>query len=98
VTVARTGGPPPWESPELTGVGRVPMHSVPHADRVAMDGRWRFQLLPAPDAAPSSTWGEIEVPGCWTMQGFGDLPHYTNVVMPFPGRPPAVPAANPTRL
>jgi beta-galactosidase len=95
---ALAGGRPPWETPELTGVGRVPMHSVPHADRVTLDGRWRFQLLPAPEAAPGADWGEIEVPGCWTMQGFGDLPHYTNVVMPFPGRPPAVPAANPTGL
>jgi beta-galactosidase/beta-glucuronidase len=77
------GGPPPWETPELTGVGRVPMHSVPHHDRVALDGRWRFQLLPSPDAEPDAAWGEIEVPGCWTMQGWGDLPHYTNVVMPF---------------
>ncbi len=98
MTVARAGGPPPWESPELTGVGRVPMHSVPHADRVDLDGRWRFQLLPAPDAEPSSAWGEIEVPGCWTMQGWGDLPHYTNVVMPFAGLPPRVPDANPTGL
>jgi len=95
---ALPGGPPPWESPELTGVGRVPMHSVPHADRVALDGRWRFQLLPAPDVEPAPTWAEIDVPGCWTMQGFGDLPHYTNVVMPFPGLPPAIPAANPTGL
>jgi len=98
VTVARAGGPPPWESPELTGVGRVPMHSVPHADRVDLDGRWRFQLLPAPDAEPSSAWGEIEVPGCWTMQGWGDIPRYTNVVMPFAGLPPHVPDANPTGL
>ncbi len=88
----------PWEAPEITGVDRVPMHSVPHADRLEMDGRWRFQLLPAPGSDPSRAWGEIEVPGCWTMQGFGDLPHYTNVVMPFPGLPPAVPAANPTGL
>jgi beta-galactosidase len=97
VTALRDG-PPPWGSPELTGVGRVPMHSVPHGDRVTLDGRWRFQLLPAPEAAPTATWDEVEVPGCWTMQGFGDLPHYTNVVMPFPGLPPAVPAANPTGL
>jgi len=90
--------PVPWEAPELTGVGRVPMHSVPHPDRVDLDGRWRFQLLPAPDAKQAAAWGEIDVPGCWTMQGWGDLPHYTNVVMPFPGLPPSVPAANPTGL
>jgi len=96
--MAAHGAPAPWETPELTGVGRVPMHSVPHPDRVELDGRWRFQLLPAPDAEPSAAWGEIDVPGCWTMQGWRDLPHYTNVVMPFPGLPPAIPAANPTGL
>jgi beta-galactosidase len=91
-------GVAPWEAPELTGVGRVPMHSVPHGNRAEMDGRWRFQLLPSPDAEPSPTWGEIDVPGCWTMQGWGDVPHYTNVVMPFAGLPPQVPDANPTGL
>jgi beta-galactosidase len=95
VTAVR-GGPPPWASPELTGVGRVPMHSVPHPDRVLLDGTWRFQLLGSPDAEPAGAWGEIQVPGCWTMQGFADLPRYTNVVMPFAGLPPTPPAANPT--
>ena len=88
--------PKPWEAPELTGAGRVRMHSVPHPDRVDLDGRWRFQLLPRPDADPGEAWGEIDVPGCWTMQGRGDLPHYTNVQMPFVGLPPHAPAANPT--
>ena len=88
--------PKPWEAPELTGAGRVRMHSVPHPDRVDLDGRWRFQLLPRPDADPGEAWGEIDVPGCWTMQGWGDLPHYTNVQMPFVGLPPHAPAANPT--
>ena len=90
--------PTPWESPELTGAGRVPMHAVPHLDRVPLDGQWRFQLLPRPDANPGPAWGQIEVPGCWTMQGWGDQPHYTNVQMPFPGLPPHVPAENPTGL
>ena len=74
------------------------MHAVPHGDRVLLDGRWRFQLLPRPDADPGPAWGEIEVPGCWTMQGWGDQPHYANVQMPFPGLPPSVPEANPTGL
>jgi beta-galactosidase len=90
--------PAPWEAPELTGVGRVRMHSVPHPDRVELDGRWRFQLLPRPDADPSPTWGEIDVPGCWTMQGWDDIPHYTNVRMPFANLPPTVPAEDPTGL
>ena len=88
----------PWEEPELTGLHRLPMHSVPHTDRLVLDGRWRFQLLPRPDAGPAPGWREIDVPGCWTMQGTGDLPHYTNVVMPFAGAPPHVPQVNPTGL
>ena len=51
---------------------------------------------PDPDAEPGDDWSEISVPGAWTMQGFDDLPHYTNVQMPFPGQPPHVPEANPT--
>jgi beta-galactosidase len=85
-----------WAAPECTSLGRLPMHSVPHVDRLALDGRWRFQLLGSPEAEPSGAWSEVEVPGCWTMQGFDDLPHYTNVVMPFDGEPPEPPAANPT--
>jgi beta-galactosidase len=88
--------PAPWTVPELTGAGRVPMHSVPHLDRVDLDGRWRFQLLPRPDAPLVQVWSEAEVPGCWTMQGFADKPQYTNVQMPFPGLPPSIPEANPT--
>ena len=38
------------------------------------------------------------MPGCWTMQGSSDHPHYLNVRMPFRDLPPRVPAANPTGL
>ena len=72
------------------------MHSVPHLDRVELDGLWRFQLLHRPDAPLAETWSEAEVPGCWTMQGTFDKPHYTNIQMPFPGLPPSIPAENPT--
>ena len=88
--------PEPWVAPELVQLGRLPIHSVPHTDRLELDGRWRFQLLTRPDAEPGDAWAEITVPGAWTMQGFADLPHYTNVQMPFEGRPPVVPEANPT--
>jgi hypothetical protein len=56
-----------------------------------LDGRWRFRLMPNPrhedaplaDAALDDVdWAGIEVPGCWTMQGF-DPPIYLNVRMPF---------------
>jgi beta-galactosidase len=88
---------PAWLQPELTSIGRLPMHSLPHADRTVLDGVWRFQLLDRADAEPSSDdWREIAVPGCWTMQDVPDLPQYTNIGMPFDGRPPEVPANNPT--
>jgi len=86
----------PWATPELTSLNRLPMHSVPHLDRLALDGTWDFQLLATPEARPGDEWSQAEVPGCWTMQGFADLPHYTNVQMPFRGSPPEPPAANPT--
>lgn len=93
----------PWESPELTSWQRLPMHAVRReGDRIELDGRWRFQLLPAPDVPLADFWTKLEVPGLWTMQefddlhGVADLPHYTNVQMPFPHFPPQVPAANPT--
>ena len=75
------------------------MHTLRHDDpaqRIVLDGRWRFQLLRAPDAEPGPDWREADVPGCWTMQGFDDRPHYTNVQMPFPGMPPEIPDDNPT--
>jgi beta-galactosidase len=86
----------PWATPELTAIGRLPMHSVPHRDRRELDGKWRFQLLHTPEEEVSASWSEVDVPGCWTMQGFFDLPHYTNVQMPFPGRSPHLPSVNPT--
>jgi beta-galactosidase len=86
----------PWLAPELTSENRLPMHSVPHLDRIALDGRWRFQLLHSPEEEPAKSWSDVDVPGCWTMQGFFDLPHYTNVQMPFPGNPPELPETNPT--
>ncbi len=71
----------------------------------SLDGTgWRFLGLPRPDDVrpahvaddtDTSRWRTITVPGHWTMQGF-DHPHYTNVQMPFAGRPPEVPDDNPT--
>jgi len=72
----------------------------------ALDGSWKFHLVSQPEAAPAGfaepefddgAWGEIEVPGNWTLQGH-DRPHYTNIQMPFPHSPPTVPEENPTGL
>jgi beta-galactosidase len=86
----------PWNLPEVTGIGRLPMHSVDHMDRLPLDGRWRFQLLRNPDEAAGPHWGEADVPSVWTMADTWDRPHYTNVQMPFAGQPPETPEANPT--
>ena len=70
----------------------------------SLDGRWQFRLRDRPTdvvpddvSGPTTTdvgWSNLHVPGHWTTQGF-DVPHYTNVQMPFPGRPPELPDANP---
>ncbi len=89
---------PYWEDPELIARGRLPMHAVPHDDRLVLDGTWRFQLLRSPADPVDPAWREIGVPGCWTMQGTWDHPIYTNIQMPFPNRPPGTPALNPTGI
>lgn len=88
----------PWSSPELTAVGRAPMHALRHDDGEHLDlcGEWAFELLASPEEAPTGAWRSITVPGTWTMQRTGDLPHYSNVTMPFTNRPPTPPAGNPT--
>jgi beta-galactosidase len=86
-----------WTSPEFVALGRLPMHAVPHDDRLLLDGRWAFQLTRSPTTSPvADGWREVAVPGCWTRQDTWDLPQYTNVQMPFPGVPPDLPEVNPT--
>jgi hypothetical protein len=36
----RSMTPAPWADPELTARGRLPMHAVPHDDRLELDGTW----------------------------------------------------------
>ncbi|MFG2269026.1 glycoside hydrolase family 2 TIM barrel-domain containing protein [Streptomyces chartreusis] len=87
----------PWEAPEVTSWGRLPMNAVGRRSGVLpLDGDWRFQLLSAPDAPVGGAWSTARVPGAWTLQGTSDLPQYTNVAMPFAEFPPYSPAANPT--
>ncbi|HUR76645.1 MAG TPA: glycoside hydrolase family 2 TIM barrel-domain containing protein [Acidimicrobiales bacterium] len=98
-------GPGSWARPEAIAFGRLPMAT--HLGRddegmLSLDGPWRFTLVPKPESVSpdhldgdTARWATIQVPGCWTMQGF-DRPHYTNVQMPFPGPPPSVPRHNPT--
>ncbi|CAM5735329.1 beta-galactosidase OS=Streptomyces alboniger OX=132473 GN=CP975_28640 PE=3 SV=1 [Streptomyces alboniger] len=87
----------PWETPEVTSWRRLPMNAVDRrVGALKLDGDWRFQLLPAPDAPLGENWSSSYVPGVWTTQGTDDLPQYTNTRMPFAQFPPLTPAANPT--
>ncbi|WP_345672895.1 glycoside hydrolase family 2 TIM barrel-domain containing protein, partial [Streptomyces phyllanthi] len=87
----------PWEAPEVTSWGRLPMCAVDRRESALfLDGRWRFQLLPSPGAEPGPEWSWASVPGAWTTQDADDLPQYTNFRMPWGEFPPGSPAANPT--
>lgn len=111
-----------WMAPELIQINRLPARatflSFPTADAArqgeprespwfqSLNGEWRFQLAPRPEAVPeefiqpefdASGWDTLPVPSNWTMHGY-DRPHYTNVQMPFPDEPPLVPEENPTGL
>ncbi|MFD9316484.1 glycoside hydrolase family 2 TIM barrel-domain containing protein [Streptomyces sp. NPDC060053] len=90
----------PWEAPEVTSWGRLPMNAVDRRSGAnSLDGDWRFQLLSAPDAPVGGPWSTASVPGVWTMQtieGADDLPQYLNVRMPYTEFPPLSPADNPT--
>ena len=103
--------PRPWAAPELTSWNRLPMHSLRHraddpgVERLDLDGTWAFELFPTPERALAAgpPVSAVAVPGSWTLEpfddvhGVADLPHYTNIQMPFGGRPPHPPAGrNPT--
>ncbi len=95
-------------TPSTTDIGRLPMAAPLPASIgrsvVSLDGTWQFKLVADPSAAGERWWADdegwrdITVPGCWTRQDTGDLPHYTNIVMPWDCQPPNAPAANPTGL
>ncbi|MFI6010947.1 glycoside hydrolase family 2 TIM barrel-domain containing protein [Streptomyces sp. NPDC051243] len=88
----------PWEAPEVTSWGRLPMNAVDRrCGALPLDGDWRFQLLPVPDAPVGGAWSSAYVPGVWTMQATDDRPQYTNVRMPYTEFPPLSPEhRNPT--
>ena len=80
------------------------------AQRLELDGLWRFRLaagvrditsgFESPDF-DDRRWETIDVPSCWQMSGIPGpprygAPSYTNVTYPFPVDPPRVPDDNPT--
>jgi len=68
-----------------------------------LNGKWKFKWTKNPAEADIdffknnfnvNEWTDIEVPGCWQLQGFG-TPIYTNVKYPFrPVNPPYIPNDN----
>jgi beta-galactosidase len=88
----------PWVDPRITQINRMPMHAkITREKRMSLDGDWAFDLFSHPDLVDSAVLCEkhskrnVFVPGNWTMQDTGDLPHYTNIQMPFAGSPPDLP-------
>lgn len=69
-----------------------------------LNGTWDLRIWPNPDdvsrgavskdKSKPKKWKHVSVPGNWTVQGFDDFPHYTNVQMPWPNRPPELPHDN----
>ncbi len=97
----------PWADPAVVQLNRLPIHvPLSGCDRRSLDGSWSLEMFDHPDRVPASALSgertravKAAVPGNWTMQdlgGFVDLPHYTNVQMPFPGPPPRLPERNAT--
>lgn len=71
-----------------------------------LNGQWQFKAVNGPENVTladlavdcnRSNWDSVEVPGNWTLQGYG-APQYTNVQMPFPDEPPFVPGDNLTGI
>ena len=66
-----------------------------------LNGTWKFHWASVPEESPAdfyspdydiSSWSDIQVPGCWQMQGFGHT-LFRNVHQTFPANPPFVPSA-----
>ncbi|MEQ9286010.1 MAG: glycoside hydrolase family 2 TIM barrel-domain containing protein [Cyclobacteriaceae bacterium] len=64
----------------------------------SLNGKWKFNWVKKPADRPKdfyktdydvSSWAEIPVPANWELEGYG-IPIYTNIVYPFPKKPPFV--------
>lgn len=85
--------------PSMREVCAEPDHS-PYCK--TLNGIWKFQWVPTPaerlqsffaDTFDTADWDDIDVPGCWQMQGYG-TPIYTNAKYPFDLDPPRINGSN----
>ena len=97
-------------TPRSSVIPRTGGKTVPETDMngsdtcISLDGTWKFALYEQPESVENDTctpgfddtgWDDIEVPGCWNMQGY-DTNWYTNAPMPFDDLYPFVPEQNPS--
>lgn len=69
-----------------------------------LNGMWKFYYSNTVEESPemfyddnykTDDWDDIIVPSNWQIEGYG-IPHYTDLIYPFPIDPPNVPSKNPT--
>ena len=93
-----------WHDLQVNEVNRYAVHtSFPQANRLSLDGTWRFLWVEHADQRPTDffrmdydakDWVDMPVPGVWELNGYGD-PEYVNVGFAWRGHfknnPPEVP-------
>ncbi|WP_312369010.1 sugar-binding domain-containing protein [Lachnoclostridium sp.] len=97
-----------WEDHRLSHIRRREARTAFYQDsanRVSLNGEWKFLYLEAPELSPEGfmneetgiQWDTIDVPSVWQLRGY-DRMHYTDVLYLFPINPPFVPTENPTGI
>ena len=93
-----------WHDLQVNEVNRYAVHtSFPQANRLSLDGTWRFLWVEHADQRPTDffrmdydekNWVDMPVPGVWELNGYG-APEYVNVGFAWRGHfknnPPEVP-------
>lgn len=99
-----------WADPNAVQINRLPMRTPfvsASSIRVSLNGDWRIKRFAHPEdislrelgeLCDDSDWVSIPVPSNWTQFDLGDVPHYTNIAMPWRETPPHLPKEVPTAV
>lgn len=99
-----------WADPSVVQVNRLPMRTPfisSSSTRMSLNGDWRIKRFAHPEdmalrelgeLCDDSEWLSIPVPSNWTQFDLGDVPHYTNIAMPWRETPPNLPNEVPTAV
>jgi len=99
-----------WADPTVVQINRLAMRSPFRSQvcqRVSLNGDWRISRFSHPtqielehlaENFDDSDWSKIPVPSNWTLFNLGDVPHYTNIAMPWREPPPYLPPELPTAV